>query len=92
MTEVDEVGERDEQRGGVRTRARNAYGWVRWHAPEVTAVTASAAGAVTVSPWCATVTAVVAARWWWADRPRRRHGDRGRDAQRDTVTHARETA
>ena len=81
-----------EEAVSVTARVRDAVGWVRWHAPEVAAVTASAAGAVTVSPWWATVTAAVAARWWWADRPRRRHADQTRDSRRDSVTPARETA
>lgn len=52
---------------GVSAAARAAACWVRWHAPELAAVTAPTVAAVTLSPWWALPATVVTARWWWQE-------------------------
>lgn len=42
-------------------------GWVRWHAPELAAVTATTTAAATWSPWWAIASAGLLARWGWQE-------------------------
>lgn len=42
-------------------------GWLRWHAPELAAVTATTAAAVSWSPWCALLSAGLVGRWAWQE-------------------------